>query len=124
MIYIKSRGPESEVLVCKTRETGALPVRDSYENYGEMAEWTNAAVLKTVEGNTSGGSNPSFSAVLWCNGSTTVFGAVCSSSNLDRTTLFLCVNFYSIIFDLILFVYSPRPRWNVDRFPNRFLRTF
>ena len=79
---------------------------------------------KTVEGNTSGGSNPSFSAVLWCNGSTTVFGAVCSSSNLDRTTLFLCVNFYSIIFDLILFVYSPRPRWNVDRFPNRFLRTF
>ena len=27
-----------------------------------MAEWSNAAVLKTVEGNTSGGSNPSFSA--------------------------------------------------------------
>ncbi len=29
---------------------------------GEMAERSNAAVLKTVEGNTSGGSNPSFSA--------------------------------------------------------------
>ena len=29
---------------------------------GEMAEWSNAAVLKTVEGHTSGGSNPSFSA--------------------------------------------------------------
>lgn len=29
---------------------------------GELAEWSNAAVLKTVEGNTSGGSNPSFSA--------------------------------------------------------------
>ncbi len=27
-----------------------------------MAEWSIAAVLKTVEGNTSGGSNPSFSA--------------------------------------------------------------
>ena len=27
-----------------------------------MAEWSNAAVLKTVEGHTSGGSNPSFSA--------------------------------------------------------------
>ena len=27
-----------------------------------MAERSNAAVLKTVEGNTSGGSNPSFSA--------------------------------------------------------------
>ena len=30
--------------------------------FGEMAEWSNAAVLKTVEGHTSGGSNPSFSA--------------------------------------------------------------
>ncbi len=30
---------------------------------GEMAEWSNAAVLKTVEGHTSGGSNPSFSAI-------------------------------------------------------------
>ena len=29
---------------------------------GEMAERSNAAVLKTVEGNTSGGSNPSLSA--------------------------------------------------------------
>ena len=29
---------------------------------GEMAERSNAAVLKTVEGHTSGGSNPSFSA--------------------------------------------------------------
>ena len=29
---------------------------------GELAEWSNAAVLKTVEGYTSGGSNPSFSA--------------------------------------------------------------
>ena len=31
---------------------------------GEMAEWSNAAVLKTVEGHTSGGSNPSFSATV------------------------------------------------------------
>ncbi len=30
--------------------------------YGEMAEWSIAAVLKTAEGNTSGGSNPSLSA--------------------------------------------------------------
>lgn len=30
--------------------------------FGEMAEWSIAAVLKTVEGNTSGGSNPSLSA--------------------------------------------------------------
>ena len=31
---------------------------------GELAEWSNAAVLKTVEGHTSGGSNPSLSATL------------------------------------------------------------
>ena len=29
---------------------------------GEKAEWSIAAVLKTVEGHTSGGSNPSLSA--------------------------------------------------------------
>ena len=32
------------------------------QSKGEMAEWSIAAVLKTVEGNTSGGSNPSLSA--------------------------------------------------------------
>ncbi len=31
---------------------------------GEMAEWSNAAVLKTVDLHGSGGSNPSFSAHL------------------------------------------------------------
>ena len=30
---------------------------------GEMAEWSIAAVLKTVEGHTSGGSNPPLSAI-------------------------------------------------------------
>ena len=34
-----------------------------YPQLGEMAEWSIAAVLKTVEGNTSGGSNPSLSAI-------------------------------------------------------------
>ncbi len=37
---------------------------------GEMAEWSIAAVLKTVEGNTSGGSNPSLSSkssLISCN---------------------------------------------------------
>ena len=33
-----------------------------WNRIGEVAEWSNAAVLKTVEGHTSGGSNPSFSA--------------------------------------------------------------
>ena len=35
----------------------------SYEN-GGMAEWSKAAVLKTVEGNTSVGSNPTPSAMF------------------------------------------------------------
>ena len=33
-----------------------------HSQLGEMAEWSIAAVLKTVEGHTSGGSNPSLSA--------------------------------------------------------------
>ena len=33
------------------------------QKQGEMAEWSIAAVLKTVEGHTSGGSNPSLSAI-------------------------------------------------------------
>ncbi len=37
-------------------------MRATPQYIGEMAEWSNAAVLKTVEGHTSGGSNPSFSA--------------------------------------------------------------
>ena len=35
------------------------------EHTGEMAEWSNAAVLKTVDLNGSGGSNPSLSAEKW-----------------------------------------------------------
>ena len=35
-----------------------------YRGIGEMAERLNAAVLKTVLGNTNGGSNPSLSANL------------------------------------------------------------
>ena len=38
-----------------------------YDRIGEMAEWSNAAVLKTVEDHTSGGSNPSFSAIRFPN---------------------------------------------------------
>ena len=33
-----------------------------------MAEWSNAAVLKTVDLNGSGGSNPSLSAEKWLTG--------------------------------------------------------
>lgn len=37
-------------------------------DFGEMAEWSNAAVLKTVDLNGSGGSNPSLSAGKWLTG--------------------------------------------------------
>ena len=38
-------------------------VRQAYSDEGEMAEWSIAAVLKTVELRGSGGSNPSLSAI-------------------------------------------------------------
>lgn len=39
-------------------------VDESKFGFGEMAEWSNAAVLKTVDLNGSGGSNPSLSAKI------------------------------------------------------------
>ncbi len=43
----------------RTSDVGAVATKiDS----GELAEWSKAAVLKTVEGQPSGGSNPSLSA--------------------------------------------------------------
>ena len=36
-------------------------------SFGEVAEWSIAAVLKTVEGNTSRGSNPCLSAIKGVN---------------------------------------------------------
>ena len=46
--------------------TFAIPFEGN--NIGEMAEWSNAAVLKTVDLNGSGGSNPSLSAKKWLTG--------------------------------------------------------
>ena len=54
-----------------------------------MAERLNAAVLKTVLGNTNGGSNPSLSATyitLSSNGRTSGFGPLNGSSNLSGVT--------------------------------------
>ena len=46
-----------------TKVTTFALVKTKYVlDIGEMAEWSIAAVLKTVEGHTSGGSNPSLSA--------------------------------------------------------------
>ena len=46
-------------MICMTAEK-FVPLQPAIT--GEMAEWSIATVLKTVEGNTSGGSNPSLSA--------------------------------------------------------------
>ena len=46
----------------KKRFIFALAFMPGLTGNGEMAEWSNAPVLKTGEGHTSGGSNPSFSA--------------------------------------------------------------
>ncbi len=42
-----------------SQKTGVVEIKF---DFGEMAEWSNAAVLKTVDLNGSGGSNPSLSA--------------------------------------------------------------
>ena len=42
-------------------------VRQAHSDEGEMAEWSIAAVLKTVELRGSGGSNPSLSAAKGVN---------------------------------------------------------
>ncbi len=50
-----------------TKVTTFALVKTKYVlDIGEMAEWSIAAVLKTVEGHTSGGSNPSLSAEKRC----------------------------------------------------------
>ena len=46
--------------------------------FGEMAEWSNAAVLKTVDLHGSGGSNPSLSAEKWLTGNCKPFSYVVS----------------------------------------------
>ena len=44
------------------RFESGLPYSDTNTKQGGMAEWSNAAVLKTVDLRGSGGSNPSLSA--------------------------------------------------------------
>ena len=53
--YLHSKNKSSTFVLVKARE-----LKQNIK--GEMAEWSIAAVLKTVEGHTSGGSNPSLSA--------------------------------------------------------------
>ena len=57
-VYTPKAYPEFE-----SRSLRKLPMEARHIFFGEMAEWSIAAVLKTVEGNTSGGSNPSLSAI-------------------------------------------------------------
>ncbi len=54
------------------------PLLKKLNNFGEMAERSNAAVLKTVDGQLSGGSNPSLSAI----------------ENSDRTFGFIAVSYF------------------------------
>ncbi len=53
-----------------------------------MAEWSIAAVLKTVEGNTSGGSNPSLSAIKGVNQVVTRFTPFFTPKNQGRVKIF------------------------------------
>ena len=61
---------------------------------GELAEWSNAAVLKTVDLNGSGGSNPSLSAEKGATDICNAFFDFSVTKNVTKiamSTLFLCV---------------------------------
>ena len=51
-----------EIIIIRGRSV-AYRTRAITQNSGELAEWSNAAVLKTVDPKGSGGSNPSLSAI-------------------------------------------------------------
>jgi hypothetical protein len=46
------------------RVVDEMPTLQAYSSSGEVAEWSNAAVLKTVSPSGLGGSNPSLSAIF------------------------------------------------------------
>ena len=64
------------------------------EYIGELAEWSNAAVLKTVDLNGSGGSNPSLSAEKGVTDICSAFFNFSVTKNVTKvviSTQFLCV---------------------------------
>ena len=61
------------------RLDGANPMFGKH--FGELAEWSNAAVLKTVDLNGSGGSNPSLSANKGVNQVVTRFTPIFTPKN-------------------------------------------
>lgn len=56
--YANGSSPEENWTLSKVRKAACA----AFRLYGEMAEWSKAAVLKTVGGKPPGGSNPSLSA--------------------------------------------------------------
>ena len=60
-----------------------------YDQKGEMAEWSIAAVLKTVEVQASGGSNPSLSAIKGVNQVVTRFTPFITPRNTIGLNLFV-----------------------------------
>ena len=71
------------------------------ETTGEMAEWSIAAVLKTVELRGSGGSNPSLSAIKGVNQVVTRFTPFFTPKNIRLTVRKLRVMFYKTNFSKI-----------------------
>ena len=59
-VFIETRAECSKIRPPKRSDAG-VTLRLS----GELAEWSKAAVLKTVESKGSGGSNPSLSAIFF-----------------------------------------------------------
>ena len=65
--------------------TFAIPFEG--KRIGELAEWSNAAVLKTVDLNGSGGSNPSLSAIKGVNQAFARFTPIFTPNNEELGVL-------------------------------------
>ena len=106
---------DSKIILTFTPQLRTKRLQNMLETTGEMAEWSIAAVLKTVELRGSGGSNPSLSAINAKNQQITK-----KTPNFTPNNVKLGVFFFRIIFKLLveylvyninLFIFAINSRW-------------
>ena len=85
---------DSKIILTFAPQLRTKRLQNMLETTGEMAEWSIAAVLKTVELRGSGGSNPSLSAMEGVNQVVTRFTPFITPKNIRLTVRKLRVMFY------------------------------
>ena len=92
---------DSKIILTFAPQLRTKRLQNMLETTGEMAEWSIAAVLKTVELRGSGGSNPSLSAIKGVNQVVTRFTPFFTPKNIRLTVRKLRVMFYKTNFSKI-----------------------